>query len=321
MTLLKRRKIGIDLGNLYLKGVIRDLQTGEIIKKKIANKITTEVDINTKSRKLQRDGNVIYIGSGSLNNNILKHTRNHILDQILVMTSELTTEECVRISLALGLPATQLNNESYKANFLDQIILDKEIEFRVNDSYKKVIIENVEVYYEGYSAFYKLINEGEFDDNLLVIDAGGGTIDCCSYKYDIDDETHNPVKTHTVEKGAINLIEELRQYINKEIEGNIPFEVIDDCIRSDKGTFKYKNNEYKLDDYIHSIETTVDNIMNNIDNKYEGLDNYQIVFVGGAAKLLKIHASKKVANEFKIDADQAFYANAEGYLEQLEDEE
>ena len=45
------------------------------------------------------------------------------------------------------------------------------------------------------------------------------------------------------------------------------------------------------------------------------------MFVGGAAKLFKIHASKKVANEFELNEDQRFYANAEGYLEQLEDEE
>lgn len=320
MSLLRR--VAVDLGNLYIKGVVRDQKTGKVIKKKISNKITTEVDIkNSKTRKLQRGGNTYYIGTGNLNNNILKHTRQHILDQILVMISELIDDEFAKVSVALGLPPAQLNNESFRRSFLNEIPIGEEIEFRVDDSYRKVVIESVKTYYEGYSAFYNLINVGEYDDNLLVIDVGGGTIDCCSYKYDIDDETHNPVRTHTVEKGAINLIEELRQYINKKIDGNVSFEDIDDCIRAERETFKYRNVEYKISDYINSIETTVDNIMNNIDNKYEGLDKYQIVFVGGAAKLFKIHASKKVANEFELNEDQRFYANAEGYLEQLEDEE
>ena len=56
MALLRR--VAVDLGNLYIKGVVRDQKTGKVIKKKISNKITTEVDIkNSKTRKLQRGGN------------------------------------------------------------------------------------------------------------------------------------------------------------------------------------------------------------------------------------------------------------------------
>lgn len=211
-------RIGLDLGNMWLKAVMEDIATGEIKKCKIENRISTTLDIDANARKLQRDGKILFIGGGELKNNVLKHERAHIMDQVLVMANELTqNKEYISVELAIGLPPKQYNNLEFRKAFVNKIIVNTPIEYRVNDRFKKIIIEKVSVYYEGYSAFYNIIDNEGIEDNVLVLDCGGGTIDACSYRKNIDTDVHDAIKTHTIETGAINLLEELRNHINEQL--------------------------------------------------------------------------------------------------------
>lgn len=314
-------RLGMDLGNMWLKAVIEEIATGKITKCKIENRISTTPDIDTNARKLQRDGKTLFVGGGELQNNVLKHERNHIMDQILVMAHELTKDkDYISIELAVGLPPKQYNNAEFRKTFLSKIEVNTPIEYRVNDKFKKIIIEKVSVYYEGYSAFYNIIDSEGIQDNVLVLDCGGGTIDACSYRKNIDTDVHDAIRTHTIETGSINILEELRQHINEKLKGNIALQTIDNTIRANKETFRHAGKDHNINDYLPVIENSIDSVMNNLSNEYKGLDQFQIALVGGGAKLLNKYAHKHISDNFELDDEKRFYANAEGYLEQLQAE-
>lgn len=315
-------KLGMDLGNLLLKGALLDTTTGEMECLKMDNRISTIFDIDVNSRKLQYNGRTLYVGAGELQHNVVKHERNNIMEQVLVMAHELTKDkESITIELGLGLPPKQYNNKEYRKSFIKKIKTGEPIKFRVNDDYKEITIEKVRVYYEGYSALYNIIDKQDLEDLILVLDCGGSTIDACGYRLNPDTECHNAFKTHTVETGNINLIEELRHNINEKLNANIAFQTIDDAIRAGKETFRYAKKNHNMSEFLPYIESSIDMILNDIQNVYGALDQYQIILVGGGAKLVEIHAAKSIADNLELDEDTRFYANARGYAEQLEAEE
>ena len=224
-------KISIDLGNLVLKGVSKD-KTGKKKRFKISNRVTTSDDANKRKRKLQVDGRTLYIGDGDLQHNTIKSERNHIMDQILVMIGALTDKKdpAVDVDLALGLPPKQVFNESFKKTLIKKVTVGTPIECRVGGDFKKIHIKSLHIYHEGYSAYCHVYDEN-FANTTLVVDIGGGTIDACSYALNIDTDEIEPMKVHTIETGAITFIEELRGYINEDLNGSVPFETIDDAIR------------------------------------------------------------------------------------------
>lgn len=312
-------KISIDLGNLVLKGVSKD-KTGKKKRFKISNRVTTSNDATRQKRKLQVNGRTLYVGDGALQNNIIKCERNHVMDQILVMIGALTDKKdsVVDVDLALGLPPKQEFNESYKKTLIDKVTVGTPIECRIGGDYKQINIKSLHIYHEGYSAYCHVYDEN-FANTTLVVDIGGGTIDACSYALNIDTDEIEPVRVHTIETGAIAFIEELRGYINEDLNGSVPFETIDDAIRSD-GLFRYKGENHDVRKYMHLIKPTIESVVNNLDTKYGDLNNYQIIPVGGGAKLFTELAKDKISDLYEVDSEEGFYANAEGYLEQLEED-
>lgn len=313
---MKIVSVGIDLGNSMLKAAREDFN--KKIRVKVPNRIQYEKSINPKAKKVEFNGNTIFIGVGELNNNVQKHSRKHLLEQTFVMINELYPNESVlKVDLRLGLPPVQYFNDSYKSNFANMFQVGQLFEFTVNGVAKKITFMSLEIFVEGYSAFVSNIESiGDNKQDVLSIDVGGGTTDICSFSYDYDDEMYYPNDTLTIPKGVIDYGLEIANHFNEVENADISSKYIDSLLKNNVEEIEYKGNKYKLENYLTSIEPIVYDTTNKITNKFGELDRYIVVGIGGGYKTYNRIIKDKIASEIKLDEDSQFFGNAEGYLEQ-----
>lgn len=313
---MKFVSVGIDLGNSMLKAV-KDV-SGQKIMVKVPNRIQYNKSINPKAKKVEFNGNIIFVGVGELNNNVQKHSRKHLLEQTFVMINELYPNETeLKVDLRLGLPPVQYFNDSHKNNFASMFPVGKQFEFIINGIAKKVTFVSLEVFVEGYSAFVSNIESiGDNKQDILSIDVGGGTTDICSFSYDYDDEMYYPNDTLTIPKGVIDYGVEIAKYFNEVENADISSKYIDSLLKNNIEEIEYKGNKYKLENYLNSIEPIVYDTTNKITNKFGELDRYIVVGIGGGYKTYNHMIKDKIALEIELDDDSRFFGNAEGYLEQ-----
>ena len=263
------------------------------------------------------DGNIMYVGVGKLNNNVLKHTRKYLLEQALVMIHELYPNDSeLKVDLKLGLPPEQLFNDSYLKEYENLFPTSKVFNYSVGGTSKKVTINSVEVFAEGYSAFVNLVDEITSKQDIISIDVGGGTTDLCNYSWDYEDEMYYPDETYTIKKGIINFSEEIAKYFNNKESADIQKEFIDNLLKNDIEVIEYEGKEFKLSDYLVSLNPIIDDMMNDITNKFGKLDRYIVVGIGGGYKTFNRMMNNQIKKEIEIDSEKQFYANALGYLEQ-----
>lgn len=312
---MKIVKASLDLGNSMLKGAT--YIDGKAIVCKLPNKIQFNKTVNPKARVFEIDGNIMYVGVGKLNNNVLKHTRKYLLEQALVMIHELYPNDSeLKVDLKLGLPPEQLFNDSYLKEYENLFPTSKVFNYSVGGTSKKVTINSVEVFAEGYSAFVNLVDEITSKQDIISIDVGGGTTDLCNYSWDYEDEMYYPDETYTIKKGIINFSEEIAKYFNNKESADIQKEFIDNLLKNDIEVIEYEGKEFKLSDYLVSLSPMIDDMMNDITNKFGKLDRYIVVGIGGGYKTFNRMMNNQIKKEIEIDSEKQFYANALGYLEQ-----
>lgn len=312
---MKIVKASLDLGNSMLKGAT--YIDSKAIVCKLPNKIQFNKTVNPKARVFEMDGNIMYVGVGKLNNNVLKHTRKYLLEQALVMIHELYPNDSeLKVDLKLGLPPEQLFNDSYLKEYENLFPTSKVFNYSVGGTSKKVTINSVEVFAEGYSAFVNLVNEITSKQDIISIDVGGGTTDLCNYSWDYEDEMYYPDETDTIKKGIIDFSEEIAKYFNNKESADIQKEFIDNLLKNDIEVIEYEGKEFKLSDYLVALNPIIDDMMNDITNKFGKLDRYIVVGIGGGYKTFNRMINNQIKKEIEIDSEKQFYANALGYLEQ-----
>ena len=313
---MKFVSVGIDLGNSMLKAAKE--VSGKKVRVKVPNRIQYNKSINPKAKKVEFDGNTIFVGVGELNNNVQKHSRKHLLEQTFVMINELYPSESeLKVDLRLGLPPIQYFNDSHKSSFANMFPVGKQFEFTINGIAKKVTFVSLEIFVEGYSAFVSNIESiGDNKQDILSIDVGGGTTDICSFSYDYDDEMYYPNDTLTIPKGVIDYGLEISKHFNEVENADISSKYIDSLLKNNIEEIEYKGNKYKLENYLSSIEPIVYDTTNQITNKFGELDRYIVVGVGGGYKTYNRIIKDRIASEIELDEDSQFFGNAEGYLEQ-----
>lgn len=312
---MKIVKASVDLGNSMLKGAT--FVDGKLVLKKLPNKLQYNKTINPKARVIVRNNQTIYLGVGDLNNNILKHTRKNLLDQVLVMINELYPNDIeLSVDLRLGLPPKQYFNDAYLNEFKNLFPVNERFEFSINGVSKKVDFNSVEVFVEGYSGFVSVVDDIDTKQDLLSIDVGGGTTDLCSYKYDYEDRMYYPDEVDTIPTGVINFCEEIAAYFNEKNGADVTKDNIDQVLKNNLDHIEYKDTEYRLADYLQTIVPTTNSMLNKITNKFGQLDRYVVIGVGGGYKTFNRMIKNEISNEIKIKDDKQFYANAIGYLAQ-----
>lgn len=308
--------VAIDLGNRMLKGATEI--EGKVSVVKLQNRTSIQGTLTEKVRCIELEGKKIYVGVGKLNNNSLKHTRHNLLEQALVIINELYQNvENLKVNLILGLPYSLYDDESCINELKSKFPTHKKLLHKIDGIDKTVEFNSVSVAVEGYSAFINIMDKIDIKQRVLICDVGGETIDLCAFKYDFIENEYNYEKAYTIKTGVIALTDEIATNINKTIGGaDIEGCTVDDLLRANQKYVFYRGTDYLLSDYIETIEQTVEGIILEITNEYGALDNYHVIGVGGGYDVFNAIANKHIKANIDLSAEDRFYANVVGYLEQ-----
>ena len=316
MAVRKIYEIGLDLGNILNKGaLIKD--SGEVVLKKFPNKVTSEKTINPRAIKLEKDGKVLYFGVGNLNNNSQKYNREYLEEQALVMINELLpSEEYVVVDLKVGLPPQQYLSDKALEEFKNKFTLNEEIECRINNEYKKIKINSVTVFMEGYSAFKAIEAQdllGTSKKRILGIDVGGGTTDVCDYEFYYEDDCFYPNQPITISTGIVDITKAIATAINDKHTDTVTADQVEYAI---KNNLELIEDTYRIDDYKYAIEHLVNNMTNQIKDIYkiQSFELVQILGLGGGFDNFNKLTNNVINNNIVVSDELKTFGNAIGYL-------
>lgn len=313
------KSTSLDLGSSMLKGVVVR-ENGDLVKAKLPNFIATDVDntlITDKCRVIELEDRKVILGVGDPNNNVLKHHRKNLMEQALVMIAELYPHDYeIKTELKIGIPATHYYNDSYVEDLKSKFKTKEWIEYRVGQTKKRVYITDVKVCIEGYSAFFGIRHLLNNQQNVLMIDVGGGTTDIVHFEYNYDTEDYDFVAMHTIETGVIDLTEMIANNINKQLGSNLKASRLDSLLRNNVKFYEFNGENHEIEEYMGTIEQTVERMLTEIKNKFDVLGNFTVVGVGGGYQTFNVIANKDIKADIEIDKELSFYANVIGFAMQ-----
>ena len=304
----------IDLGNFNLKAVGFD-ENEEMVMVTLPNLIETRNTLNHLAKMIEINNRKLFIGCGNANNKVLKHKRDFLLEQVLTMTCMLYPKlDNMKINLKLGLPPAEFSKSAYQKALLENFKIGHIYNFKLEGKEKNIIINSAKICIEGYSAFVAIADEVKYSGrDLLVIDVGGGTTDACPFSYNFDLEQFIPGMPITIESGNINLVSDITNKIKNKDGADISTLQIDTYIRKDINRVEFGDFVYDIIEYIPSAKATASLIFSRLENEYGSLDKYELVLVGGGAKLFNALMDDKINKKIELDENFKLYANALGF--------
>lgn len=314
-TIEKTIDISIDLGTSMVKGATR--KGAEVLTAKIPNRTQTNNPANKAQCKYieVKGAQGIYVGIGKLNNNIAKHSRENLLEQVIAMCNEFYSDvDDLAINLKLGLPFSIYDNDKFVEEFKSKFKTNEWIDYKFNEDDKSLYINKVEVYIEGYSAFESIVDQVGKQQRILVLDVGGETTDLASFTYNYETNEYDTDNVFTVNKGVISLVGEITKAINDDIGADIESSHIDNLLRTGQATVFYAGEHHRISDYVVAIDKSVKEMVNEITNEFGSLNNYYIVGLGGGFDVFNAIANQYIKANIELSSDDRFYANARGYL-------
>ena len=300
--------VAVDLGNAVIKGAVKD---GNVFKcDKLDNKVQTIRTGNPKEIRFSQGQGELVFGTGKLQNNKLKHEREFLLEQALIMTNKLIDKDSIKVNLRVALPPGEFFNDEYVEKYKSRFPVGVH-KFNIEKEPKEVEITNIDVFMEGYSAFLDIAHNIKTTNNLLIFDIGGGTLDCIEIIYDRRDKSFVPSNAASVRKGSIDLYACIMNEINAKGK-TVKLEGIESHI--DDGSDMI-NGRYSIQEHLNIAKAEFKSMLNEIANKLEcTLSEYDIVCVGGGTTIFKMLYED--SNLIELDIKDTIYSNTIGMLNQ-----
>lgn len=302
------KEISVDLGNAVIKGAIKDKNVFKC--DKFDNKVQVNRTGNPKEFRFKfiNDGSEVIFGTGKLQNNKLKHERQFLLEQALIMSSKLIEEDTFKVNLNVALPPIEFFNDEYVEKYKKQFTKGIH-KFTINGADKEVEINDIKVHMEGYSAFLDIANNIKTTNNLLIFDLGGGTLDCIEILYDKREKSFYANRAESVRKGTIDLYSCIENEINQK--GNsVKLDWIESAIDCKEDMI---NSRYSIKDHLNTARTELKSMLNEIANKLEcSLNEYDIVALGGGTTIFNMLYDND--NLIELDLKDTLYSNCVGML-------
>lgn len=264
----------VDLGNYNVKFL------GEN-KGMFSSKYSTRFNANGDIfERIEIDGEVTYIGTGEFEREYNKIDKNY-LPQLFYALSNATSQS--DINLCLLLPVAQMAQKDKLISRLQ----NNSFSFKINGEHRLININKVAVLAEGVVGFYGLQDR---DKDTLVIDIGGRTV---NYAVFINGR---PDKNFTEKIGVFDLYTIIKDYENAKGKNYIE-EEIERLI---------KNGRIKVEPKVYL--SFLKDILNRTKSRIN-ITDYEVVFVGGGASLLKVYIE---ANTPGIVCEDSIFANLNG---------
>lgn len=292
--------VGVDIGN------ITSIAIGdrEVIIESIVEEYEQEDNLRPEN-VFSFDGNRYTLNKGDFENNLLKYKKRNFL-KLLFYTLYKCTDDCVN-NIVIGIPAKQYKSERRLKEFYE--FLDENRIHTIND--RTIILNKIEIVPEGYGVRVQgyLNNYDEYEDLLenvptLVIDIGGETTDLILF-----DENQRFITAENVKEGLLKIYEAARSFINDTYTMNInkasakKYFDGDRDLRKDPELGIEDVNAYKKDIVI----TVLRKILNDINNHFENMRQYNIILCGGGAEIVgdvfkQIYSQTIIIPEITVNA-------------------
>lgn len=271
----------LDLGNYNIKFL------GEDAKGIFSSKTSTEFKaFDMVSERIEYKGRKVYVDEGTLSREYNKSIRDNIVEQALYAIAKGNGVDIIDTNLVMLLPANQMTQKDTFINTFK----NKTFNCIVNGINKQIIIGNVYVLPEGFSAFYSL-NAEERKGDIALLDFGSRTINIALF------QNEKMVNLQTIKKGSFDYYNMIMQIENSKGKGYTEDD-IQRCI----------NNKS-----IEVSSTIKDNFIQGCFNNVKGLvdiSTYKPYCVGGTSDLLR-DAISRYNNKITI-VQEAIYANMIG---------
>ena len=299
--------------NIEIQTKVVNLNEGNTyVCRKFDNKVQTTRTGSPREIRYQEEGSTeVIFGTGKLQNNKLKHEREFLLQQALIMASKLVDDRKFSTNIRVALPPTEFFNDEYVEKYKSRFPLGVH-KFTIAGEPKEIEILDVNVLMEGYSAFVSILPNIKTTNNLLVFDLGGGTLDCIEVIYDRREKAFMPNRAESIRKGAIDLYECITNDINSN--GNsVKLEWVESAIDDKEDMI---NSRHSIKANLGSAKVELKSMLNEIANKLEcTLAEYDIVCVGGGTTIFKMLYDNP-EHILDIGLDDTLFSNATGMLEQ-----
>lgn len=270
---MKVDNVIVDMGNYDIK--YRGNVTG-----KFSSKISTDFNPNAEAfERIEINGVTTYIGVGMLQREYNKADKNY-LAQVLYATTKATTNR--EINLGLLLPVVQLTN---KNKFIDTF-KGKTFNFKINGKDKSIHVNKVAVLPEGYIAYYS----SNYSTDCLTVDVGSRTLNFATF---VDGQ----VEMNWTEKlGTFDFYT-----IIKDLENSKGETYTEEDIERQIKRGRIKVDEVLYVDFLKKIL--------NFAKAKVSLKNYDTIFCGGGAELLRPYITKYTPADV---LENAQYTNVNG---------
>ena len=267
------KNVVVDLGNYNIK------YYGDR-KGSFSAKYSTKFNPNEEMyERIQVDGQMVFIGIGSLSLEFNKIKKNY-LGQLLYGINLATNES--DINLCLLLPVVQIPNKYDMINKLRGTTFN----CIINGNPRTININKVAVLPEGYCGYYSF----DESEDTLVIDIGSRTINFAAFC------NGKLVESFTEKLGVFNLYSTI-----KDIQNSTGTAYVEEDIER-----LIANNKINVDSRIY--QDFYDDVINRAKAKVN-IETFKVYFVGGGALLLKDIIE---ANMTAVVHPEAQYANIIG---------
>lgn len=277
--------LGIDLGNYNVK------TSSEVI---FSSRVTTKENLLDNSKVLVLNGIKYFVGSGELEINLNKSSKENTLALLYAAILESTKDTVVNI--VVGLPISQFkeNKDVFKAN----LIQSKFINLSYCGEPRAVILNNLEVFPEGMGAYLSLKNRPR---NCIIVDIGGRTTNIIEIK------NNKYFKGVSLVQGMINLYSNIKDQLNSKYTLNLGIEDIETALKEGL----YVDGEKVDMSFMKSdIKNMIDALMNELNLNYP-IRTTEVLLSGGGAFLLNNILTKKIGRLTLVD--DYLFSNAKGF--------
>lgn len=187
------------------------------------------------------------------------------------------------IIIAAGLPLTYPKDDRSE---LRKYLLKGEVDFWFGGRHHKILIKEVYVYPQGYSAIMNIIKDYSNEPIINVIDIGSWTVDAIAIN---KGGVPNMDKARSLEYGVIRCIEETIEQVRRKTKKSITQEQIEAVLWSKKPVIMPP----EIKNEIHAqTEKYVGELIDKL--KENGFDTASVpaIFIGGGAGLVKQYNKK-----------------------------
>lgn len=312
------QKLGIDLGASAIKivGLVGDSLKFKYIKSLVS--VYGENGQNT----VQLNGKTYHFGIGEPLVIRDKTQRKLLVESIILSYYKIfgkTTEE-TELEVAIGLPINIYLAKNKLKIYKNELKKYENALFnaKVNNEPVVIRLKKIMVCAEGYSTLTTLDSYFNKNNNNIIVDIGYKTTDVLNIEPQ-DEDSWTISENFTIDRGMWNVFSELKNLLfdmNVDMsEENIEQRLLKNL------PITINNNKKSLKELLLQGSISIDYIFNQIELRIPDFRNCDIYLCGGGSIFTYniINANNKLPNIKLIDnTDKLIYANAIGYLEQLE---